>query len=443
MYSPHWFIFTQSIREYSTTVGENFEEKLIQIKLVSWPDDTSIFDDSHVVTKILTVPGCWTLEGADPEKCPKVPTAPQNLTVTGIPMNESVVMLWISWEPPAAYLPDIMIYRIIIYTHTQVYYLYTNGSALQYSAIVEVSTTTYQVAVAASNSHELTEDHQFCNYVPENCDTPPCAYYCWGVSAYTSVNNTEITTPTYAPTTIETSISSGKKQTTITTLVAVLSGSGALLLLITVAVVLLTCRACLPRRLTVYNPLTGASSQTPSPILSAKVFIINSPQSSDEDLRLVRNLCHNLADNAVEPITYEYSMCESGPEQSGIYQWMENNFIECNMILFVCNKSFYDAWYSNESEQNPIISASRQLLQGHLTSSENISKLAVVLLRETDQQYVPSLYLKNVTTFVVFSDGHCNEEDLVRYILQVPRFIKPAVLPATPQHIAVLTENIV
>ena len=41
-------------------------------------------------------------------------SAPQNLTVTGTPVNQSSVMLYISWRPPAHYAPDIEVYEISI-----------------------------------------------------------------------------------------------------------------------------------------------------------------------------------------------------------------------------------------------------------------------------------------------------------------------------------------
>ena len=277
--------------------------------------------------------------------------------------------------------------------------------------------------IGSSNSNIPTLTNQFCGPVDDNCNVPafPCGRYCWGDNADKIVNYTITATPT--TTANETSTSNQ------ITSIAVFSGCGTLLLLLTIVGMLIVCRIYLHRKSRAYITLREVGSLTPSPVTSAKVFIINSPQSSDEDLRLVRNLCHNLADNAVEAISYDY--CESGPSQSGIHEWMENNFVECDMILIVCNKSFYDAWNSNDSEQNVVVSASKQLLQGHLISGENVSKLAVVLLREHDRQYIPSLYLRNVTTFVVFNDGHCNEEELVRYILQVPRFIKPPVKDAT------------
>ena len=284
--------------------------------------------------------------------------------------------------------------------------------------------------VDSSNSIEPTETSENCYLIGDNCNAdkfPFGCQYCWGDYADMIVNN--------IPTTIADESSTNNQLT----LIAALSGSGTLLLLFTTMAVLIMCRTYLHKSSRAYITLREVASLTPSPVTSAKVFIINSPQSSDEDLQLVRNLCHNLADNAVESIAYDY---DSGPSQSGIHDWMENNFAECDMILIVCNKSFYDAWNSNDSEQNAVVSASKQLLQGHLISSDNISKLAIVLLREHDRQYIPSLYLRNLTTFVVFNDGYCNEEDLVRYILQVPRFIRPPVRDATVT-VASLTENTV
>ena len=69
---------------------------------------------------------CWSIPGADSKLCPKLPTAPRNLSITVVPLNDSSVTLQISWKQPAAYLPDIILYRIKIYTDTQAECLYTN-----------------------------------------------------------------------------------------------------------------------------------------------------------------------------------------------------------------------------------------------------------------------------------------------------------------------------
>ena len=58
---------------------------------------------------------CWDLKGASVERCgPMFASAPQNLTVTGTLVNQSSVMLHISWTPPAQYTPDIEAYKISI-----------------------------------------------------------------------------------------------------------------------------------------------------------------------------------------------------------------------------------------------------------------------------------------------------------------------------------------
>lgn len=149
-----------------------------------------------------------------------------------------------------------------------------------------------------------------------------------------------------------------------------------------------------------------------------QVFIINAPRSNDEDLCLVRRLCHKLADNSVKPVNYEYSSFDRqhGPGQSGIYQWAEKNFTECDMTLFVCNKSFYDAWnnVNTVGDQNSLISASKLLLQGQLSlNSDDVSRFGVILLRQCDDQYIPSFYLRSLQKFVVFQNDHCMIEALL------------------------------
>lgn len=58
---------------------------------------------------------CWDIDGASVEECgPQLPSAPQNLNAIIIPMNESVVVLRISWRLPAKHLPYITAYKIVI-----------------------------------------------------------------------------------------------------------------------------------------------------------------------------------------------------------------------------------------------------------------------------------------------------------------------------------------
>ena len=152
-----------------------------------------------------------------------------------------------------------------------------------------------------------------------------------------------------------------------------------------------------------------------------QVFIINSPQSDEEDLYLIRKLCYTLADHSIKPVNYEYSSFDRqhGPGHSGIYQWAESNFTECDMILFVCNKSFCDAWSNGDTDHNSLISATKLLLQGYLSNRDaDMSLFGIILLRQADDQYVPSLYLKGVQKFVVYRNDECLIEDLLNHMHQ-------------------------
>jgi len=152
------------------------------------------------------------------------------------------------------------------------------------------------------------------------------------------------------------------------------------------------------------------------PLVNRQVFIINSPQSDDDDLGLVRKMSHNLAHHSIKPITYQYSVTDrqQGPGHSGVYSWAEDKFVNSDMILFVCNKSLFDVWNSGDTDHSSFVSACKLLLHGYFTSSDDMSRFGVILLRESDYCYIPSLYLRNFKTFTVFQNGgQCTIEALV------------------------------
>ena len=152
------------------------------------------------------------------------------------------------------------------------------------------------------------------------------------------------------------------------------------------------------------------------PLVNRQVFIINSPQSGDDDLCLVRKMCHNLAHHSIKPITYQYSVTDrqQGPGHSGVYSWAEEKFMNSDMILFVCNKSLFDVWNSGDTDHSSFVSACKLLLHGYFTSSDDMSRFGVILLRESDHCYIPSLCLRNFKTFTVFQNGgQCNIEALL------------------------------
>ena len=213
--------------------------------------------------------------------------------------------------------------------------------------------------------------------------------------------------PSITPSTTGSSSSSSKSEIVLIIIIS----SVIILVLVVVVIILLTFVRSYKTKVDQYLSLVVDGDNC----AVRRVFIINAPQSNDEDLCLVRRLCHNLADNSVKPVNYEYSTFDRqhGPGQSGIHQWAENNFTECDMTLFVCNKSFQDAWNNRNTDQNSLISASKLLLQGHFSSSQDVSRFGVILLRRSDDQYIPSLYLKSFQKFVVFQNDQCVIEALL------------------------------
>ncbi|XP_065886955.1 uncharacterized protein [Dysidea avara] len=440
-----------STRVYSVSVGLAFN-RYIQVKLASLPYDSGGLwnDQTKTASVIEKVPeNCWDLAGASLDKCGiLLPSAPQNVSINGTTWNSSSIILTLKWSPPEHYIPDIIAYKIYIFGPLSEISAMVNGTTLQYSTVIN-SSTIYEVSIFASN----TQDYSSCDEAVYTCEKfessnendENCEWYCWGdlyianINYPTKDNHTNTTTTTSSTTNNHPSVTNTNNHRTI--LAASLSATGVLVLLVLgIIVVLFGKRYLHHKKSSVYVPMMSSPSPPPTPISDGpvKVFVINCPQSSEEDLRLVRNLCHNLANHSIDPISYEY---ESGPGQVGIYQWTEENFVNSDMIVFVCNKSLCEAWGDSESEQDPFVSASRQLLQGHLSSSESVSKFAIALLRESDSQYIPSLYLKNISTFVLFRDGHCNEEELVRYIKQVPHFVRPQVRNGL-EDIRILTEHV-
>jgi len=224
-----------------------------------------------------------------------------------------------------------------------------------------------------------------------------------------SVGTSATISSTSGSTTITSSNSSNKPGILLITL----SAAGSILLLVIVVVVVIITRYV---RLHKANPYTPLKVHLNS-FAVKQVFIINSLQSTDKDLLLIRRLCHSLAKNSIKPMIYEYFSFDqnNSPEHSSVCQWAENNFTKCDMTLFVCNRSFHEVWTGN-ADQDSLVLATKALLEGHVSNGGDMSQFGVILLRQHDQEYIPSLYLKGLQKFVVFRNNQCVIEGLLDHI---------------------------
>lgn len=263
------------------------------------------------------------------------------------------------------------------------------------------------------------------------------------VMTNTMTTNTDNTMSTYSSvsaTVLSSSVITGIVPTNISskstvdhnnhrTLIIVLVTLVAMAVILLILMVIMIVRLRQQKRRTVYKlaqtKIESTLEQHPS---NYKVFIV-----TDSDSELVRELCHHLAHLGIDHEYYQFveNSRDDGPGQLGIPAWTQKCFNEHDMILFVCNRGFNIVWENEENKvenrrevtrHNPytlIISTVRQLFEGYLTEHNRHSKYAVILLQESDRQYIPPL-LKNIRRFLV-----CDQEALARYILQIPKYVAP------------------
>ena len=198
-----------------------------------------------------------------------------------------------------------------------------------------------------------------------------------------------------------------------------------LAVLVTTAILLLILMAIMivvylrqQKRQTIYK-LAPTKTESPIEKYPPKVFIV-----TDSDLQPVRELYHHLDSYDIDPEYYQYveNDREDGPGRLGIPAWTQKCFNKHDMVLFVCNHGFNSAWENEVTRQDPyalIIATVRQLFEGHLTEHNRHSKYAVILLQESDRQYIPPL-LRNIRRFLIR-----DQEELARYIRQIPKYEAP------------------
>ena len=90
--------------------------------------------------------------------------------------------------------------------------------------------------------------------------------------------------------------------------------------------------------------------------------------------------------------------CNDHTEKT-IMQWVEENARSAHAVFVVCNKEFYNEW--GMQFRTPLIN-SLEVIIASAVSQKTIKKYATVLLKPSDEQYIPdNLYLKGIRSFVV------------------------------------------
>ena len=184
---------------------------------------------------------------------------------------------------------------------------------------------------------------------------------------------------------------------------------------------------CLPEQTLALPDIEDQPMKPPS---SGSVFIVASTEEDEGMQYKLRYLVHDLADNGIESVYYEYERTSHGPESPaalGISQWVELQFQKCDLVLFAFTKRFLEEWKRESTDQlSPVVWSSRHVLDGLLPHQGNISKFGVVLMGE-DCTIPPGL--KRFQVFRLFNGDSptIHSEHLIRYILETPPYAPPRV----------------
>ena len=141
----------------------------------------------------------------------------------------------------------------------------------------------------------------------------------------------------------------------------------------------------------------------PSPLLpTKKVVLIYSRNTVHEEEQAVLGMLLKC-----EGVDLQYL---DGRERN-IYEWVEGKVKEAHTVLCVCNQQFSGEWETGDLANSPV-ACLRRLLPTCL------EKVAVVLLRQSHKEYIPSDYLRSQQRFFVTN----KVGGLQYYITGVPKY---------------------
>ena len=93
---------------------------------------------------------------------------------------------------------------------------------------------------------------------------------------------------------------------------------------------------------------------------------------------------------------------------------------KADAVLCVCNEAFFKEWTSNPSTvytSRAVAHSLKSFIGGTLSQSEDLSKFGIVLLKQSDKQFIPSTYLAGTHSFLIDET-----ENIARFVAEVSHF---------------------
>ena len=140
------------------------------------------------------------------------------------------------------------------------------------------------------------------------------------------------------------------------------------------------------------------------------VYSQNTP--SEEKEVILQNLIKGLSDYGVEATSHDWS------GRAMLPFWLEANLTNASVVLCVCNNAFHQEWLCSEPTDHAVVHSVKQLLGAELCQNKDVtSKYAVVLMKRSHQQLIPSQYLKACRKFYV-----TDVTNIAHFIKNVPLY---------------------
>jgi len=148
---------------------------------------------------------------------------------------------------------------------------------------------------------------------------------------------------------------------------------------------------------------------------SHTALVIYSLDSSERDEHLVlQYLISDLRKYNIAAVT------PKNLQRGNLPFWIEEQVKKADAVLCVCNEAFFKEWTSNPSTvytSRAVAHSLKSFIGGTLSQAEDLSKFGIVLLKQSDKQFIPSRYLAGTPSFLIEETGN-----IARFVARVSHF---------------------
>lgn len=148
---------------------------------------------------------------------------------------------------------------------------------------------------------------------------------------------------------------------------------------------------------------------------TSTALVVYSLDSSESDEHLVlQYLISDLRKYDIATVT------PKNLQRGNLPFWIEEQVKKADAVLCVCNEAFFKEWTSNPSTvytSRAVAHSLKSFIGGTLSQSEDLSKFGIVLLKQSDKQFIPSTYLAGTHSFLIDET-----ENIARFVAEVSHF---------------------